>query len=126
MKIDETRITQVLNNLISNALNFTGPGGSITVTIRQQQVNDSFIALSVQDTGCGIAASELERIFDRLFQVQDTHDRQAGGLGLGLGISREVVKLHGGTLQVESQLGKEVSFHLIFLLILKRIRRTTE
>jgi len=106
VKIDETRITQVLNNLISHALKFTGPGGSITVTIRQQQVNDSFIALSVQDTGCGIAASDLERIFDRLFQVQDTHDRQAGGLGLGLGISREVVKLHGGTLQVESQLGK--------------------
>lgn len=116
MKIDETRITQVLNNLISNALNFTGPGGSITVTIRQQQVNDSFIALSVQDTRCGIAASELERIFDRLFQVQDTHDRQAGGLGLGLGISREVVKLHGGTLQVESQLGKGsiFSFNLPF------------
>ncbi len=108
--IDEHRIAQVLNNLLSNAMKFTPAGGEITVKACPDSRNPTHISVSVTDTGCGIAPGDLHRIFDRLYQVETAHERLHGGLGLGLAISQEVVRLHGGTLSVESSLGRGSTF----------------
>lgn len=108
--IDKSRITQVFNNLISNAIKFTPPGGSIEVEASNTRNNPSSVVISVRDTGKGIAPEHLDHIFDRLFQADDGHTRAERGLGLGLTITREIIKLHGGQITVRSQLGKGTEF----------------
>ncbi len=110
--IDEQRINQVVTNLISNALKFTGEGGHVKVKAFHDAQCREYIQVSVTDTGRGIEQENLERIFDRLYQVRDEHNMLAEGLGLGLHISREIVRLHGGELSVESQLGEGSVFSL--------------
>jgi two-component system phosphate regulon sensor histidine kinase PhoR len=97
---DARRLQQVLTNLVSNALKFTGKGGAITVGIEHI---DRVVELSVSDTGCGIAAHELPSIFDRYTRSSSTHG--VPGTGLGLMIVREIVEAHGGAVGVESTLG---------------------
>ena len=110
--IDASRITQVLTNLLSNAIKFTPQEGVISVEAQETLVLPSMIRVSVSDTGCGMAPEHLEHIFDRLFQVEDGHSRVEGGLGLGLTITREIMKLHGGDISVRSQMGKGTTFIL--------------
>lgn len=112
--IDGRRINQVINNLISNALKFTSKGGRITVKVGDDSQHPGHIRVSVHDTGCGIEPDNLERIFDRLYQVRDDLGQRADGLGLGLYISREIVRLHGGELSAESTpgVGSVFSFYL--------------
>jgi signal transduction histidine kinase len=99
---DELRLTQILNNLISNAVKFTDEGA---VTLRAYQDHPHWICLEVEDSGIGISADELEKIFDRFHQVDSSESRRAGGTGLGLPITRHLIELHGGTIDVRSQLG---------------------
>jgi len=108
--IDQSRMMQVLTNLLSNAIKFTPPGGTITVETSNNPEDPSSVCLSVHDTGCGIAPEHLEQIFDRLFQVEGGHSRVEGGLGLGLAITGEIIKLHGGQIAVRSQLGHGTQF----------------
>ena len=103
--IDEQRINQVVTNLISNALKFTDRGGHVIVKASDDAQSHEYIRVSVSDTGRGIEQENVERIFDRLYQVRDEHNMLAEGLGLGLHISREIVRLHGGELTVESKPG---------------------
>ena len=104
--LDESKIKQVLNNLVANAVQFTDAGGSVHICTKRQ--NDS-ILVSVRDTGRGIPIEARDRLFQRFFQV-DHRDSMRGGLGLGLTIVQEYVDLHGGQISVESTVGKGSSF----------------
>jgi signal transduction histidine kinase len=101
---DHDRILQVLANLVSNAIKFTGDGGRISVRIVPA---GSEVLFSVSDTGSGIPSDQLEAIFERFWQVM-AHDRR--GLGLGLFITRCIVEAHGGRVWAESDLGKGSRF----------------
>jgi len=106
---DATRIQQVLVNLLHNAIKFTPPGGRIV--IRAAERSDA-VVFSVSDTGIGISAADLPRIFERFYKVDRA--RSGGGTGLGLAIARHMVEAHGGKIWVESQLeqGSVFSFTL--------------
>jgi signal transduction histidine kinase len=108
--IDERRIGQVLVNLLSNALKFTPTGGAITIRVGDDPQRPADMRVSVSDTGRGIPPSELGQVFDQLYQIRRDDATVHGGLGLGLYISQEVVKLHGGEIWVESEVGKGSTF----------------
>ncbi|MDT7043639.1 hybrid sensor histidine kinase/response regulator [Candidatus Nitronereus thalassa] len=110
--IDHFRMTQVITNLLNNAIKFTPPGGTITLSACEDPDKPENLRISVQDSGCGIAPEHLDHIFDRLYQVEEGHARKEGGLGLGLTISREIVILHGGQINVQSQMGHGTKFTL--------------
>jgi signal transduction histidine kinase len=98
--MDAGRITQVVANLLSNAIKFTDPGGTVQI---EATCSEQFVRISIRDSGCGIAAEHLPRIFERLYQVTPAGENMIGaGLGLGLYICCEIVELHGGQLEVES------------------------
>jgi signal transduction histidine kinase len=99
---DERRITQVLLNIVGNAIKFTEVG---EVTVQAAAANGTF-QVSVADTGPGILAGDQERIFDEFQQVDNSITRSKGGTGLGLSISKKIIELHGGRIWVESELGR--------------------
>jgi signal transduction histidine kinase len=105
---DEQRLTQVLLNLVGNAIKFTDAG---EVRITAGAENGHF-ALSVSDTGPGIPAEECERIFEKFRQVDSSNTRAKGGTGLGLAITREIVEMHGGRIWVESTVGEGSTFRV--------------
>ena len=103
---DERRLTQVLLNLVGNAIKFTEAG---SVRMRAAVADGRFL-VSVTDTGPGIAESDREKIFEEFQQADTTRARAKGGTGLGLAISRRIVEMHGGRLWVESTLGEGSTF----------------
>jgi signal transduction histidine kinase len=105
---DARRLTQVLLNLVGNAIKFTDQGG---VEIRAARAGDRF-EIAVVDTGPGIAPADQARIFDEFQQVDSTSTRRKGGTGLGLSISRHIVELHGGRITVDSEVGKGSTFRI--------------
>jgi signal transduction histidine kinase len=105
---DEQRLTQVLLNLVGNAIKFTDAG---EVRIVASAANGCF-GLSVSDTGPGIPAEERQRIFEKFRQVDSSNTRARGGTGLGLAIAREIVEMHGGRIWVESTIGQGSTFHM--------------
>src|SRR5262245_3976197 len=105
---DEQRLTQVLLNLVGNAIKFTDAG---EVWIAAGAVNGHF-ELSVRDTGPGIPPEECERIFEKFRQVDSSNTRAKGGTGLGLAIAREIVEMHGGRIWVESTIGQGSTFRM--------------
>ena len=107
---DENRLMQVLVNLVNNALKFTPENGQVTITGRVAAEQPGYIKVCVKDTGCGLAPAELDRIFERLYQVPSADGGSEQGVGLGLYISRELVQSHGGKIWVESELGKGSTF----------------
>jgi signal transduction histidine kinase len=105
---DEQRLTQVLLNLVGNAIKFTDAG---EVCIAAKSANGHF-HLSVSDTGPGIPPEECERIFEKFRQVDSSNTRAKGGTGLGLAIAREIVEMHGGRIWVESTLSQGSTFRM--------------
>jgi signal transduction histidine kinase len=105
---DEQRIAQVFTNLIGNALKFTEPEGAIDVKVSR---HNGELQCSVRDSGCGIPADELDRVFDRFYQVEKVVTRKTGGTGLGLAIVKNIVEAHGGKIWIESELGKGTEVH---------------
>jgi signal transduction histidine kinase len=103
---DERRITQVLLNLVSNAIKFTDAG---EVCIAAHATNDMF-SVSVVDTGPGIAAADQGRLFREFHQVDSSNTKKKGGTGLGLAIAKRIVELHGGRIWVDSELGAGSTF----------------
>jgi len=99
---DRIRLNQVLNNLISNAMKFTEHG---YVQVRAYR-SDPWVCIEVADSGIGIPANQLEQIFEKFRQVDGSSKRRAEGTGLGLAITRYLVEMHGGTIEVSSELGK--------------------
>jgi signal transduction histidine kinase len=108
--IDGRRITQILANLLSNALKFTPAGGEVEVEVSDDPQRLVCVRVSVSDTGRGIEPEQLGYIFDRLYQGGIDETTFEGGLGLGLYICQELVRLHGGEIWVESTPGKGSTF----------------
>jgi signal transduction histidine kinase len=104
---DREKIRVVLDNLISNAVKFTPSGGHVRVALSRRG-ND--LEMSIADTGIGIPPDDLERVFERFYQVEDHMTRQQGGMGLGLSIVKGLVDLHGGRVWAESVLGRGSRF----------------
>ncbi|MCA9942514.1 MAG: GAF domain-containing protein [Anaerolineales bacterium] len=104
---DHARITQVLTNLLDNALNYTPDNGQITVAAK---ATHSYVHISVKDTGIGIAKENQGKIFDRFYRAEDSEVQRIPGTGLGLAIVRSLIEMHGGRLKVESELGKGSTF----------------
>ncbi len=104
--MDAQRIRQVLLNLVGNALKFTDPTGRILVEACEDPLCPGRVRIGIQDTGVGIPQDQLNGIFERLYQVEDDPSGMSPGLGLGLFICREIVKLHKGTMSVTSTVGK--------------------
>jgi PAS domain S-box-containing protein len=108
---DPARITQVLTNLIDNAIKYGRSGGAVEVTAHYSADEPDFLRVAVQDDGPGIPAPHVQRIFERFYRVSDGPDTNPGGLGLGLHITRELVRAHGGELRVDSSMGERTTFH---------------
>ncbi len=100
---DKDRLEQVIVNLISNALKYTAPGGSITVYVGKLY-NDVYI--KVTDNGIGIPNDALPRVFERFYRVDKARSRDMGGTGLGLAIAKEIIQAHGGSISIASEYGK--------------------
>jgi signal transduction histidine kinase len=105
---DPRRARQVLRNLVENAVKYSPDGGEIVISAEQKQ---GMLQISVGDVGIGIDADQVERIFDRFYQVDSASTRQVGGSGLGLAISRAIVEAHGGTIWVDSRPGEGSTFY---------------
>lgn len=108
--VDPHRFAQVLGNLVDNALKFTPEGGAVRMQVGTDPADPKWIRVSVSDTGKGIPAEHRANIFERLYQIRDGSEQSRMGLGLGLFICREIVRLHGGEISVESEVGKGTTF----------------
>jgi len=104
---DESQLSRLISNLVTNALQYTPPGGEVTVILERE---DHHALIHVQDTGVGIAPADQTRIFDRFYRVNSDRSRHTGGSGLGLAISKAIVEAHRGNLDVRSELGKGSTF----------------
>jgi signal transduction histidine kinase len=109
VSIDVWRVHQVMENLIGNAIKFTPEGGSIDVAARNA-VEPDMVEIEVRDTGPGIPVREQEKLFTMFYQIETDSSRSAGGLGLGLVISKGIVESHGGRIWIESEAGSGSSF----------------
>jgi signal transduction histidine kinase len=111
---DPLRLTQVINNLMGNAVKFTQAGAiRLTVKVRRQTATEVELEISVQDTGIGMTEEELSRLFTVFGQADESTTRRFGGTGLGLAISRQLVELMGGTIRAESTPGKGSVFTVV-------------
>ncbi len=115
VRADPPRLEQVLVNLIHNAVKFTRPGGQVVLAA---QAESDFVRFSVSDTGAGIPAEELERIFERFYKADRA--RSGGGTGLGLSISRHLVEAHGGRIWAESTEGQGSTFYFTIPIALSK------
>ena len=120
---DPDRLQQVLWNIMSNAVKFTGSGGRVTMSVTR---NDSNIEIGVTDSGVGIAPSFLPHVFERFRQAESGTNRERGGLGLGLAISRELIEMHGGTIHAESPgVGLGSTFRMVLPTTITRLAQQT-
>jgi two-component system phosphate regulon sensor histidine kinase PhoR len=103
IRADEARLREVLDNLLDNAVKYSREKDEIH--LKAERRGDE-IALSVRDSGIGIAKEDLPRIFERFYRVDKARDRELGGTGLGLAIVKHIAQLHGGRVEAESELGK--------------------
>jgi len=106
---DQARLTQVVTNLVDNAVKYTGAGGSVRVRVWEQA---GWGGLAVTDTGPGIGPQDLPKVFDRFFRLDAARTRVQGGSGLGLAICKELVEAHGGRIRAESVPGAGSTFSL--------------
>ena len=106
---DRGRMFQLLDNLVSNAIKFTPPGGEVRVSVGAA---NGAVRLEVADTGIGIPAAEQKRLFERFFRASTADERQIQGTGLGLYIARAIVEAHGGEISFESEAGRGTAFRI--------------
>ncbi len=111
LKGDPTRLSQIIYNLLDNALKFT-PQGEVRLLVALQQIEEEVctIQFKIRDTGIGIPQESIKKIFDTYGQVDEERDSQKGGFGIGLSIVKQLIELQKGHLEVESQIGKGTTF----------------
>lgn len=114
VKGDRFKLRQLFLNILDNAIRYTPSGGNVSSTLVRKNGN---ALVSITDTGVGIPAEELPFIFDRFYRVDKARSRADGGLGLGLAIASSIARLHGGQIEVESQVGKGSTFRVILPLL---------
>ena len=111
MDFDSSKLSTVIINILSNAIKYTSPGGKIIVHLTQISTKEkSYFSLKVKDTGAGISEDELEHIFNRFYQVDNSSTRPEEGTGIGLALTKELVDLMDGNITVKSKLGKGSEF----------------
>jgi signal transduction histidine kinase len=108
---DRTKLKQLLLNIFNNAIKYTPPGGKISYKAYRQK---GAAVIEVSDTGIGIPAENIPFLFERFYRVDKTRSRAEGGSGLGLSIAEKIVEAHGGTIEVESAVGKGSTFKVSF------------
>jgi signal transduction histidine kinase/DNA-binding NarL/FixJ family response regulator len=136
--VDRNKVDKILSNVLSNAFKFTPEGGkveieihihpefisgsqsvsvtSVNIKIPKQVRDDRFVEISIRDTGIGIPENQIDKIFDRFYQVDGSHTREHEGTGIGLALTKELVELHKGRIEVESKEGRGSIFKIIFQL----------
>jgi signal transduction histidine kinase len=107
---DPDSLKRLVTNLLQNALRYTEPGGSVVISVEN---TPRFAKLKVADTGIGIPADSLPRIFDRFYRVDKSRSRQAGGVGLGLSIVKAIVDAHKGKVEVHSKVDSGTVFSIM-------------
>ncbi len=113
LSIDRVKLAQVLINLVANAIKFSNGKGEVRVsTTVSEETGSRWVQIAVSDEGIGIALESTKLIFEGFRQVEHGPSRRYGGTGLGLAISRRLVELHGGRLELESQLGVGSTFRV--------------
>ena len=110
IEIDTDKMTQVIDNILNNAIKYSPDGGKITVTMK---TTDDQMILSISDQGLGIPKQDLPRIFDRFYRVDRARSRAQGGTGLGLAIAKEIIKQHEGFIWAKSEYGKGSTFTIV-------------
>jgi signal transduction histidine kinase len=110
LRFDRERIVQLMTNLIGNALKFTPRGGAVSVRLEDEPGE---VSLQVNDTGHGIPADELPHIFERFYRGTNTGDARASGSGLGLAIVRSIVEMHGGSIDLDSEVGRGTQVRIL-------------
>ncbi|HAL56173.1 MAG TPA: hypothetical protein DCP63_06800 [Bacteroidetes bacterium] len=104
---DKERLTQALGNILDNAIKYSQAGATIIVSVVE---NEETVSISVSDSGPGISAEHLPRVFERFYRVDKTRSRDVGGTGLGLAITKHIVEAHGSKIGIESEVGKGTTF----------------
>lgn len=107
---DRGKIEQILTNLVGNAIKFTPEGGEVSVLCKPFYADGNMVAISVRDSGIGIPEDQLERVFEKFYQVDESLHRSTSGTGLGLAITKGLVEANDGTIWVESQVGRGSTF----------------
>ncbi|MBM7643662.1 cell wall metabolism sensor histidine kinase VicK [Streptococcus loxodontisalivarius] len=110
IEIDNDKMTQVIDNIINNAIKYSPDGGRVTVSVR---TTDSQLIIAISDEGLGIPKKDLPLIFDRFYRVDKARSRAQGGTGLGLAIAKEIVKQHKGFIWAKSEYGKGSTFTIV-------------
>ena len=110
IEIDTDKMTQVIDNILNNAIKYSPDGGKITVSMK---TTDDQMILSISDQGLGIPKEDLPKIFDRFYRVDKARSRAQGGTGLGLAIAKEIIKQHNGFIWAKSEYGKGSTFTLV-------------
>ena len=110
IEIDTDKMTQVIDNILNNAIKYSPDGGTITVSMK---TTDEQMILSISDQGLGIPKQDLPRIFDRFYRVDRARSRAQGGTGLGLAIAKEIIKQHNGFIWAKSEYGKGSTFTIV-------------
>lgn len=124
--IDKDKVDKIFSNFLSNAFKFTPEGGKVEIEIRPEphsfpplpkgEIQGGFVEISIRDTGIGIPKDQIDKIFDRFYQVDGSHTREHEGTGIGLSLTKELIDLHKGKIEVESEEGRGSTFKLFFLL----------
>jgi signal transduction histidine kinase len=108
-ELDRSLMLRAVSNLVSNAIAHTPLGGTVTLAATSK---DAAIRIEISDTGVGIPAEALPKVFDRFFRVDPSRSKASGGTGLGLAIVESILTLHGGSAEIASQLGRGTSVTL--------------
>jgi len=120
--IDKDKIEKIFANILSNAFKFTPEGGRIEITVQtkpysfhllvKEELKGGFAEISIRDSGIGIPEEKIPKIFDRFYQVDGSHTREQEGTGIGLSLTKELIELHKGRIEVESEEGKGTTFKI--------------
>jgi heavy metal sensor kinase len=99
---DRAALLELVGNVLDNAIKYNVSNGKIDIAIKKE---NPFLIIKIQDTGIGISRKDMDKVFDRFYRVDRSRSKEAGGIGLGLSISKEIVRLHGGKIEIESTIG---------------------